>query len=114
MVRRVVPTLVLLLVVAGCSSAAEDAMGGDMCVNRVVRAVLTVDAEDPRMVWATNAAGIELPIRLPDGYGVTDDNRIVDADGVPIGQTGDVIVGGCSDLLENALLITEENIRHEE
>jgi hypothetical protein len=113
MVRRVVPTLVLLLVVAGCSSAAEDAMGGDLCVNRVVRAVLTVDVDDPQAIWATTSAGITIPLRLPDGYGVTDDNRIVDADGVTIGQTGDVIVGGCSDLLENALLITEEDIRHE-
>lgn len=113
MVRRLLPTLALLLVLAGCSAAAEDAMGGDLCVNRVVKAVLTVDIDDPRAIWATNAAGITIPLRLPGDYAVTDDNQIVDADGHPIGQTGDTIVGGCSDLLDNALLITEENIRQE-
>ena len=113
MVRRLVPTVSLLFVLAGCSAAAEDAMGGDLCVNRVLNAVLTVDVADPRAIWATNASGIVIELRLPDGYGVTDDNHIVDANGDPIGQTGDVITSGCSDLLENALLITEENIRHQ-
>ena len=88
-------------------------MGGDLCVNRVVNAVLTVDVDDPRAIWATNAAGITIPLRIPDGYGVTDENLIVDPDGDPIGRSGDIIVGGCSDLLQNALLITEANIQHE-
>jgi hypothetical protein len=111
-VRRLTSILALLLVIAGCGSGSN-AMPSDLCVNRVVNAVLTVDADDPRMVWATNAAGIELAIRLPGGYGVTPDDEIVNADGRVIAATGDRIVGGCGDLLQNALLITETNIRRE-
>ena len=86
-------------------------MPADLCVNRVVNAVLTVDADDPRVIWATNAAGIELSLRIPGGYGVTPDDEIINAEGQVIATTGDRIVGGCADLLQDALMITEANIR---
>jgi len=110
--RRLTSILALLLVTAGCGSGSN-AMPSDLCVSRVVNAVLTVDADDPRMIWATNAAGIVLAIRLPGGYGVTPDNEVVDAEGRVIADSGDRIVGGCADLLQNALLISETNVRRE-
>ena len=111
MVRRLALTFALLVALAGCGPATSDLMGEDMCVNRALNAVLMVDIDDPRVVWATNAAGLTINLRLPPDYGVTDDDQIIDADGHAIGHTGDVITGGCSDLLEDALLITEANIR---
>jgi hypothetical protein len=111
MVRRLALTFAVLVALAGCGPATSDLMGEDMCVHRALNAVLTVDTDDPRVVWATNAAGLTIDLRLPPDYGVTDDNQIIDADGHPIGHSGDVITGGCSDLLEDAMLITEANIR---
>jgi hypothetical protein len=111
-VLRLTSILALLLVIAGCGPGSAS-MPADLCVNRVVNAVLTVDADDPRMIWATNAAGIELRIRLPDGYGVTPEGELVNADGQVIADSGDHIVGGCADLLQDALLISEANIQRE-
>jgi hypothetical protein len=111
MVRSLALTLALLVALAGCGPATSDLMGDDMCVDRALNAVLTVDSADPRAVWATNAAGLTVDLRLPAGYGVNDDNQIIDADGQSIGQSGDLITGGCADLLDDALLITEANIR---
>ena len=103
--------LAILLVVAGCGSQgapADDAL----CINRAVTGVLHVDHDDPRAVWATNAAtGVTIRVRLPGGYGVTEDDTVVDDTGRPIAASGDTIVSGCSDLMENALLITEADIR---
>ena len=114
MVPRLASALTLLLVFAGCGSGADDPLQGDLCVNRAVKGVLTVDADDPRAVWATNTAtGHEISLRLPDGYGVTAEDELVDADERVIARTGDAIVGGCADLLQDALLITEDNIRRE-
>lgn len=110
--HRLVPALTLLLAIAGCGSGSES-MPDDLCVNRAVNAVLTVDADDPRMIWATNAAGIEIRIRLPAGYAVTPDDEVADTEGQVIADSGDHIVGGCSDLLQDALLITETNITRE-
>ena len=100
----------MLLVLAGCGplgASADDAM----CMNRAVTADLHVDHDDPRGLWATNAAGITISVRLPDGYGVTEDDTVVDADGRVIATSGDTIVSGCADLLRDALLITEADIR---
>jgi hypothetical protein len=112
MVRRTAPALTLLLAIVGCGAGSES-MPDDLCVNRALNAVLSVDADDPRMIWATNAAGIVIPIRLPGGYAVTPDNEVVDAEGQVIADSGDAVVGGCSDLLQDALLITEANVRRE-
>jgi hypothetical protein len=100
----------MLLVLAGCGplgASADDAM----CVNRAVTADLHVDHDDPRGLWATNASGITISVRLPDGYGVTEDDTVVDAEGRAIATSGDTIVSGCADLLQDALLITEADIR---
>jgi|SRR5215204_218034 len=111
---HIAPALTVLLAIAGCGSASDDGQPDDLCVNRALTAVLTVDVDDPRSIWATNSAtGHVISLRLPDGYGVTADDELVDADGRVIAQTGDVIVGGCADLLQDALLITEDDIRRE-
>jgi hypothetical protein len=100
-----------ILLVAGCGpqgASAEDAL----CINRALTGVLHVDHDDPRGVWATNAAtGITIRVRLPGGYGVTEDDTVIDDAGRPIAATGDTIVSGCADLMDNALLITEADIR---
>jgi hypothetical protein len=110
-VRRLVPILAVLLVAAGCGSpgaSADDAL----CINRALTGVLHVDHDDPRAVWATNAAtGRNISVRLPGGYGVTEDDLVVDEAGRTIAANGDTIVGGCADLMQDALLITEADIR---
>ena len=109
--RRLVPILAVLLVAAGCGpqgASADDAL----CINRALTGVLHVDHDDPRAVWATNTAtGTTISVRLPGGYGVTEDDLVVDDAGRPIAASGDTIVGGCADLMQDALLITEADIR---
>ena len=101
----------MLLVVAGCGpqgASADDAR----CINRARTGVLHVDHDDPRAVWATNTAtGTTIRVRLPGGYGVTEDDHVVDDAGRLIAASGDTIVGGCADLMQDALLITEADIR---
>ena len=99
----------MLLILAGCGT--QGASSDDtLCVRRAVTAVLHVDSDDPRAVWATNAAGITISLRLPDGYRVTEDDTVVNAEGRAIAASGDTIVSGCADLLQDALLITEADI----
>ena len=62
-------------------------------------------------LWATGAAGRTISLRLPSGYSVTADDEVVDPDGHAIATSGDTIVGGCADLMQDALLITEADIR---
>jgi hypothetical protein len=101
----------MLLVVAGCGSQgapADDAL----CIRRPVTGVLHVDSDDPRAVWATSVAtGRTISVRLPSGYSVTPDDEVVDPDGNAIATNGDTIVSGCADLMQDAYLITEADIR---
>ena len=113
MVRRVVAALVLGWAIAACGSGTTGAPE-DLCINRVLTAVLTVDSDDPRVIWATNAAtGQDIDVRLPGGFGVTPEDQVVNEDGRVIAVSGDIIEGGCSDLLQDALLIDEADIRRE-
>ena len=57
------------------------------------------------------ATGRTISLRLPSGYSVTPDDEVVDPDGHAIATNGDTIVGGCADLMQDALLITETDIR---
>ena len=109
--RRLAAILATLLVAAGCGSPgapADDAL----CIRRPITGVLHIDSDDPRTVWATGlATGRTISLRLPSGYGVTPDDEVVDPDGHAIATNGDTILGGCADLMQDALLITETDIR---
>ena len=101
----------MLLVAAGCGS--QGAPGDDaLCVRRPITGVLHVDSDDPRAVWATSlATGRTISVRLPSGYSVTADEEVVDPAGHAIATNGDTIVSGCADLMQDAFLITEIDIR---
>ena len=110
---RAAAALAVLILIAGCGSQgapADDAL----CIRRPITGVLHIDSDDPRAVWATGlATGRTISLRLPSGYGVTPDDEVVDPDGHAIATNGDTIVGGCADLMQDALLITESDIRRE-
>lgn len=78
-----------------------------------MNAELHVDPSDERWIWAidleTRAA---LSLRIPGGYGVTtsDPPAIIDPAGREIGRTGDKLVSGCHDVIQNAFAIDESDI----
>ena len=113
MVSRAACALLGALFVAACSPlAAEQPTQKPFCREGQVRAVLQVDTDDPRVIWATNAdTGQAFELRLPGGYGVNEHDQIVDPDGRVIGETGDAIVSGCADIIQDALEISEADIR---
>ena len=101
----------MVLVTAGCGSQgapADDAL----CIRRPITGVLHVDSDDPRAVWATSiATGRTISVRLPTDYSVTPDDQVVDPDGHAIATNGDTVVSGCADLMQDAFLVTETDIR---
>jgi hypothetical protein len=111
--RAACGVLVALLAIAGCSAlAAEQPTERTFCLQGPVRAVLQVDTADPRVIWGTNVdTGQVFNLRLPRGYGVNEHDQIVDPDGRVIGETGDAIVSGCADIIQDALEISEADIR---
>jgi hypothetical protein len=109
---RVASALVVLLS-ASCSpiAAEDDPTQEALCVEGSVTAILQVDLDDPRVIWAINGPTAQtLDLRIPGGYGVTEDDEIVDPDGRVIATTGDTIVSGCADIVQGALWISEHDI----
>ena len=76
-------------------------------------AVLHVDATDERWIWAIDRqSGAAISLRIPGGYGVDPEPAaILDPGGRQIGRTGDLIVSGCRDIIQNALMIDGSDIR---
>jgi hypothetical protein len=109
----VLDALVGALLIAACSPlAAEQPTQEPFCLQGTVRAILQIDTDDPRVIWASNAdTGNVFELRLPGGYGVNEHDQLVDADGRVIGESGDMIVSGCADIIEDALEISEADIR---
>jgi hypothetical protein len=98
------------LMTVSCGVAFPDDAG--RCASKVALAAkLTVDMSQSAVIWATDANGGTISLRIPAGYGVRDDNRIVDATGRPFAKTGDLIVSGCQDLVQNAVMISEADVR---
>ena len=111
------PTLGLLLAissaVAGCGVDTSRILSPDCSSKATVNAELHVDSGDPRWIWAIDRqTGAAISLRIPGGYGVAPStNTIVDPAGQVIGRTRDELVSGCTDLIQNALMIDESAIR---
>ena len=56
---------------------------------------------------------VAFELRLPGGYGVGEHDQLVDPDGRVIGATGDMIVSGCADIIQDALEISEADIQRQ-
>jgi hypothetical protein len=97
------------LLTGACGVAFPDDNG--QCARKVaLNARLTVDMSQAAVIWATDANGT-ISLRIPGGYGVRDDNTILGPDGKPFAKTGDLIVSGCRDYVQNAYMITKEDVR---
>jgi hypothetical protein len=97
------------LLTSACGVAFPDDNGH--CARKVaLNARLTVDTSQPAVIWATDANGT-ISLRIPGGYGVRDDNTIFGLDGKPFAKTGDLIVSGCRDYVQNAYMIEEVDVR---
>jgi hypothetical protein len=97
--------------VLACGVVFPDDAGG--CVSKVpLDANLVVNLGHAKVLWAVDTAtGQEISLRIPGGYGVTPDNHIVAPDGRLVAGTGDRIVSGCADHVQDAVMISEEDIR---
>ena len=110
-------TLALLLAtssaVAGCGVDTSRILSPDCTSKATVNAELHVDSGDPRWIWAIDhQTGAPISLRIPGGYGVAPStNTIVNPAGQVVGRTGDELVSGCKDIVQNALLIDESDIR---
>jgi hypothetical protein len=113
MASRGASAILVVLLAAACSPlAAEQPTEKPFCLAGPVRGILQVDLDDPRVIWATNAdTGRAFDLRLPAGYGVTEHEQVIDPEGRVIGETGDAIVSGCADIIQDALEISETDIR---
>ena len=116
--QRHFSTLGLLLAVssavAGCGVDTGGIMSPEGCTNKTtVKAELHVDTGDARYIWAIDRrTGASISLRIPGGYGVASNpDAIVDPVGNVIGRTGDELVSGCTDVVQNALMIDESDIR---
>ena len=99
--------------VAGCGLDTSRILSPDCKSKATVNAELHVDSGDPRWIWAIDRqTGAPISLRIPGGYGVAPStNTIVNPAGQVVGRTGDELVSGCTDLIQNALLIDESDIR---
>jgi len=103
---------VLVIASCGAAPAEEDPTSDAMCIEGTVTAVLQVDLDDPRVIWATQPdTGGTLGLRLGGGYGITPQDEIVDPHDRVIARTGDTIVSGCRDIIQGAIWISEADIR---
>src|SRR5688500_11397010 len=94
----------LALVMIGCGQDTSWILAPDCSRKVPLDAELHVDPSDDRWIWAIDRATDEpISLRIPGGYGVsTDPPAIIDAAGNAIGRTGDLIVSGCHDAVQNA------------
>ena len=101
-------------ILAACGMDTGRFLSPEGCTNKAtIDAVLHVDPSDERWIWAIDRrSGEAISLRIPGGYGVTtDEPAILDPSGRSIGHTGDLIVSGCHDLIQNALMIDASDIR---
>jgi hypothetical protein len=99
-----------VVVTTSCGVAFPD--DGGHCARKVALAArLTVDMSQPAVIWATDATGGRMSLRIPGGYGVSSSNTIVDPNGRVFAKTGDLIVSGCQDLVQNAVMISQGDVR---
>src|SRR5688572_19211061 len=100
--------LAISSMVAACGVDTGRIMSPEGCTNKTtVNAELQVDTGDPRNIWAIDRqTGAPVSLRIPGGYGVAlNPDAIMDPAGRVIGRTGDQIVSGCTDFVQNALMI---------
>lgn len=99
------------LLLSGCGVAFPDDAGH--CVAKVaLSARLEVDLSDPKVIWGTDhTTGEMISLRIPGGYGVTPADEIIDPTNRAIGRSGDLIVSGCRDLIQDAVMIRADDLR---
>ena len=105
--------VVVASTLAGCGMDTSRILSPEGCTNKTkVDADLHVDPTDDRWIWATDRnSGAAISLRLGGGYGVsTDPPAILDPSGRTIGRTGDHVVSGCHDLIQDALFIDQTDI----
>jgi hypothetical protein len=107
-------TLVAPLATAGCGLDTSAILTPDCSHKATLDAELHVDPSDDRWIWAIDRkSGQAISLRLgPNAPGVsTTPPAIVDAAGNEVGETGDVIVSGCYDVVQNAYQIDGSDLR---
>jgi hypothetical protein len=103
------------LALAGCGGLNTSAILAPDCSHKAtLDAVLHVDPSDDRWIWAIDrSSGMAISIRLgPNAPGVNPDPpSIIDQAGNEVGRTGDLIVSGCYDMVQNAYQIDGTDLR---
>lgn len=105
--------LVAASALSGCGFDTSAILAPD-CNHKVqVDAELHVDPTDDRWIWAVDRqTGQAISLRIGGGYGVSQEPpAIVDATGRVIGRTGDLIVSGCRDIVQDAIQIDDSDLR---
>ena len=105
---------VVACVAAGCGLDTSRIMSPEGCTNKEkVDAELHVDPGDERWIWAIDRqSGAVISLRIPGGYGVSPEPpAIIDPSGRIVGRTGDLVISGCRDVIQNALMIDQSDIR---
>ena len=115
--RSVIGLVLAVAAVAGCNSDTNEFMSPEGCTDKTTfDADLHVDTSDERNIWAIDRqTGAIISLRIPGGYGVSSaPDAIIDPDGSVIGRSGDRVVSGCVDSIQNALMVDETDIQRAE
>jgi hypothetical protein len=102
------------LATAGCGLDTSAILAPDCSHKATLDAELHVDPGDDRWIWAIDRqTGQTISLRLgANAPGInTTPPAIIDAAGNPVGKTGDLIVGGCYDIVQGAYQIDGSDIR---
>ena len=122
MTRRVAATVVFALPVllSACGLVSTGwILSPEGCTNKeTVDAILHVEGGEDRLIWAVDrTTGADISLRIPGGYGagygpgIDAPSAIFAPSGEEIGHTGDLVVSGCRDIVQDALLIDETDIQ---
>jgi hypothetical protein len=104
----------MALVAGGCGFDTSAILAPDCGRKVTLDAELHVDPSDDRWIWAIDRqTGNAISLRLgPDAPGVsTTPPAIIDGAGREVGKTGDLIVSGCYDVIQNAYQIDGSDLR---
>ena len=102
------------LVASACGLDSSAILAPDCSHKGTLDAELQVDPSDERWIWAIDrGTGQTISLRLRgDAIGITTTPpAIIDEAGREVGKTGDLIVSGCFDMIQNAYQIDGSDLR---
>jgi hypothetical protein len=98
-----------VLFAAACGVAFPDGSGD--CVARTALHARLADVSIQGFHLEDIETGESISMRVPGGYGVNNKGEILDPADRVIAREGDIVVSGCRDYVQDAVMIRESDVR---